>query len=167
MLIFSNTYFTAQMGTGMMDKDMWEAYKWIRNNTEVNAKIFWFYSVPIVQDFMMFPTKRIPYKINIEEYVNAIRSNKIKTVFNGTLVFLPDTRLPYRTSLFSYKYHVDEEFFKNISKQTTENMDYFVFGLSNIDNVAINYNKMIISKLLEMNKTLVFQNNAIAIVKNR
>jgi hypothetical protein len=167
LLVLASTYYNVHAGTGMMDKETWDAFKWIGNNTEKNSKIFWFYSLPMVQEFSLFSSKRIPFKVSIDDYVDGVNSHAIKNTYNGSIVVLTDAKIPFSRSITNYGYHMDEDLFKKIEVQNTNSaMDYYVFGLAKIDDVAINYNKLIVSKMLESNSaSVVFSNSAIVILK--
>ncbi len=167
LLAFSSTYYSVQTGGGMMDGPTWEAFRWIMNSTEKDAKVFWFYSVPFVQEYSLFSSKRIAFRVDMDEYVNSLKGQEVKTVFNGTVAFLPDAKIPYRNSTLSFGYHADGNVFERISVQNTAVMDYFVFGISNIEPAAREYNRLIISKMLESGQASVgFSNNAIVILRN-
>lgn len=169
ILVFSQTYIGMIGPGGIITKGVWDGFVWLGENTETNSNVMHFYSPTVTQDLSLFSSKRIPYKIDLEEYKNALENRVINSDYAAHLVHLTDMRLPYRKSLFSYGYHVGEEDYEKIRILSMWDMDYYFLLVNSADpnDVLVLYNRAVGEFLI--NQTWidpVYSNNEIVILKN-
>ena len=169
IVFFASTYIGKVSSGGMITKGVWDGFTWLGENTETNSKVLHFYNPTISQDLSLFSTKRVPYKIDIEDYVNSLRNQVIKNDYSAHLVYFPDMKLPYRKTLFSYGFHAYEEDFKKMEILSMWDMNYYFIKFNGSDpepNLII-YNAYVAQYLI--NHTWiqpVYGNGEVVILKN-
>jgi hypothetical protein len=170
ILVFTQTHIGMTESGGIITKGIWDGFTWLGVNTEIDSKVMHFYSSTITQELSLMSSRRIPYKIDIEEYTKALNDRVIKNDYKAILVCLTDMKLPYRKSLFSYGYHLDEEDYKKGSVLSMWDMNYYLIAVNTPDNNQnlILYNRYMAQYLL--NQTWIetaYANNEIVILKNK
>jgi len=153
--------------SGLMDSYHWEAFNWIEKNTEENAKIYFLYGDIYSQDALLRNSKRIHYQVDPEYYIKSLNERKIKKSYISELPGDNGGGLVYRKSFFSFADHGNEmpkEF--SFGSQNICNFDYFVVDKASRQNALAQYNLLIANDLINKSAQVVFQNDAVAVIKN-
>ena len=169
MLAFFYSHYNGLIGPGLIDQEVWNGFTWVSENTPEDAKIYHFYSKPATQIDALYYAKRVPYVVNINDYVEALKAGVIKSDYKSDNPALTDTQMPYRTSLFSYGYHAYEDDYRNQTINMWD-MDYYFFVVSDPydpGNVVYIYNRYVKDYML--NQTWIeeaYSNSEVVILKN-
>jgi len=168
VIFFFNHYGGLQSG-GLIDQKTWDGFMWIKENTPENASVFHFYSALITQPHSIFATERVPYYVNLDDYIDGIKNQVVKKEYKSDIFALDDTNIPYRNGLFSYGYHINDPDYKNRTPGMW-NMDYYflVVGGSDPNPNLITYNRYVGQYLL--NQTWIepaYANDEVVILKNK
>ncbi|MCK5022709.1 MAG: hypothetical protein KAS04_00915 [Candidatus Aenigmarchaeota archaeon] len=169
IIVFSSTYIGMIVPGGIMGKGTWDGIVWLGEETPTNSKIMHFYGPTITQNLISISTKRVPYGINTNEYVEALQNGIIKNDYEAQILCLTDMKLPYRKSPLEFGYHTEDADFQDINIASMWDMDYYFIPIvgSQRDEALIMYNRAIGEYL--MNQTwidMAYVNNEIVILKN-
>ena len=161
-------YYQKTTNSGIISEQHWNALMWIRQNTQKNANLLYFYGDPYNQEAILWNQKRVSYRVGMDDFVNAIKENKIKREYVVEVAAADDAELLYRKSAFSFGYHYREI---NISdyfgKKDICEFDYFVFDKVGRQQALISYNFLIANDLIKSGLVQpVFDNGVVLILKN-
>ena len=71
-------------GSGLMDKYTWESLVWIREHTDPDSLVYYFYSDGLSQAAALYNSHRVSFKINPQTMIDGIQQQKIlRTYFFG------------------------------------------------------------------------------------
>jgi len=161
-------YLKTATNPGMMNPFHWQAFNWISNNAETDARVYFFYGDIYNQDALLRNSKRVHYQVDPGDFINSIQNKKIKRNYISELPGDSGGSLGVKTSLFG---------FKDVSLSKTDDFyfglrdicefDYFVFDKVSRQQALAQYNVLIASELLKKAFiNLVFENEVVVILKN-
>ncbi len=167
-IAFVNAYHTATPQQGLMDDEHWKAFTWFWSNTDPDARPLFFYGDSYTQEAVTFTTKRNGYRVDTDDFVNALKNRTIKRYYSSTVAAADDGDLQYRISFFKYGYHYHEEDPAKFSgPQDICKFDYFVFDKAARQLVLAQYNLLIVSELLKKDFIkIAFENSEVLVLKN-
>ncbi|MEK6854493.1 MAG: hypothetical protein AABX60_04095, partial [Nanoarchaeota archaeon] len=89
-----------------MDRDHWEAMRWVAENTPKDAEVYVLFSYAYSQTSVLYNTERVNYFLEFSEFVKIINSISEKGSFDReTLVSIAadsGAGFPYRKGLLSF-----------------------------------------------------------------
>ena len=161
-------YYQKTANSGIVGEQHWNALTWISQNTQKDARLVYFYGDPYNQEAILWNQKRVSYRVNMEDFVNAIREGKVKREYNVEVAAADDAELLYRKGFLSFGYH-----YREINKTAYFgqndicNFDYFVFDKVGSQQALIGYNAVIANDLVKSSIVQpVFDNGVVLILKN-
>src|SRR3989338_6928852 len=167
-IIPSIPYLNRATSQGIMDPFHWEALKWISDNAETDAIIYFFYGDIYSQDALLRNSKRVHYQVDPNDFIKAINERKIK---KGYITELPGDSgggIAYRTSFFKF-----EDYFKTVpieydlGPKNICNFDYYVFDKASVQQALAQYNLLIANEFVKKGFIEpVFENKIVVILKN-
>jgi len=171
LMLFAAMHFGQLKGNGMADKDTWDAFMWIKNNTPEDAKVYYYYMPLSGQQFAFWSAGRPPYIIDTNDYIDAAQKGIVKDAYLASL-FSADggnSNFAWRTSLTDYHYLADNESFSgSFLNKSSRDADYHVLAIGGaLNNPGVSqYNGAIRAKLLNSTEIHeVFNNGVISILK--
>lgn len=161
-------HYNKSTSQGIMDQYHWSALKWLGQNAESNAKIYFFYGDIYNQDALLRNSKRFHYQVDPDDFINAIRERKIKKTYASELPGDTGGGLVFRKGLFDFE---DATLTKpkeyHFGPQNICNFNYLIFDKVSQQQVFAQYNMLMASELLKKEYIKnVFENEAIVILKN-
>ncbi|MBI2653410.1 hypothetical protein HYX02_01225 [Candidatus Woesearchaeota archaeon] len=161
-------YYQKTTNSGIINEQHWGALNWISQNTPKDAKLVYFYGDPYNQEAILWNQKRVSYRVNMEDFVNAIKEGKVKREYNVEVAAADDAELLYSKGAFSFGYHYREI---NKTAYFGQNdickFDYFVFDKVGSQQALIGYNAVIANDLIKSGIVQpVFDNGVVLILKN-
>ncbi len=167
---------SSAVGVSLMDKPHWEGITYF-HNVPAESKVLFVYGDIYSQDQMLWNTRRLTNRINIQKYVETVQQAVQQVQQNNTqqinlqTKYLMDpitTYQPYwerKFSLSSFKEHNWTRQIRSICEY-----DYLVFDLQGRTPPLIQYELLIRQKMLD-NKNIeknveVLNNGAVSIVRN-
>ena len=161
-------YYHKSTNSGIISEYHWDHIQWVRQNTAKDAKLLYFYGDPYSQEAILWNLKRLSFRVSMEDFVNALKEQKIKRQYIADVAAADDAALLYRKSAFSFGYHakeVDMSYFSG--KKDICMFDYFVFDKAGRQQVLVNYNLLIANELVKNGLVQpVFDNGVVLILKN-
>lgn len=175
ILAFSNVFSVPEVPTyqkisspGLMDQMHWGALKWISENTPASSKVYFFYGDVYSQDAMLRNSKRLHAQVVPEDFIAALENRTIKKVYQTEAPADHGAGKPYYKSFLNIALRSREESDYWLIKPTQDicTFDYHVFDKISRQPVLAQYNLAIANQMLKKNASIVFENNAVAILKN-
>lgn len=161
-------YYDKFTSSGIISEQHWNALMWIRQNTLKDVEIVYFYGDPYNQEAILWNQKRISYRVDMDDFVNALKDRKVKREYVVEVAAADDAEFLYRKSAFSFGYHyreINRSYYfgeKDICK-----FDYFVFDKVGRQQALIGYNAVIANDLIKNGSVQpVFDNGVVLILKN-
>lgn len=167
-IIPSMPYINQGTSQGIMDKYHWSALKWLSENTELNARIYFFYGDIYSQDALLRNSKRFHAQIDVEDLIKSVNERKIKRKYVTELPGDSGGGPVTRKGLFNFEdagKGMPTEYF--YGHHDICEFSYFVFDKVSQNKVLAQYNLLIASELLKkehIRKT--FENEVVLILKN-
>lgn len=150
---------------GLMNSYHWQAIEWIKEETNPDDTIFFFYSQLFHgQSSLDYNTKRQNHLIDFAEMQRDANSGIISRQYSSWIPYDGGAGLPYRTGVLSFGYYAHEQnltFFDDVCSY-----DYYVFDKVGYDTSLVDYNMFVASRFLENNMSLAFNNDVTIILKN-
>ncbi len=149
---------------GLMDKGHWQGITFFHNVPE-ESKVLFVYGDIYSQDQMLWNTRRLTNRVNIEYYVQTVQQAMQKQDSSLKIKFLMDpitTFLPHQISLFSY-----EQYTFNRTEKSICDYDYLVFDLQGQYPPLIQYELAIRQNLLTKGNLEVLNNGVVSIIQNK
>ena len=101
--IIAITFFwTNEPIQGLMDKDHWDTFAWVAQNTPANATVFFLYNPLYAQDAMLRNVKRFHVRANEADFVGKLQNGTISRYYEAKKPGDWGPGLPYRTGPFSF-----------------------------------------------------------------
>jgi len=167
LLIVGSSVFQKSGSDGLMNSYRWEHINWIRENTDDDAKIFFFYGDVYSQTALLWSTKRLTYLINTQDYVNSINEKEIKRNYSAWISGPSDVGYAYG-DIFSIKFHskeVDSSYFSRPFDVC--NFDYYVFEKYSREEILAKFNIIVGQELMKNEWMQIVLNNDLGfIIKN-
>lgn len=153
---------------GVMNAYHWSALKWLSENTESTAKIYFFYGDIYDQDALLRNSKRVHSQVNTDDFVKAVQERKIKRYYISEMPGDSGGKIAARTGLFKFEYPPDkkpQEYF--YGPKDICGLNYIVFDKVSRQEFVWKYNLIIASELLKKDYiSNVFENEVVIILKN-
>lgn len=152
---------------GLMNKYTWQTLNWLKDNTEENAQIFFFYGDTYDQDGSLGNTHRINTRVEINDLAETLQKRKLTREYPTKELIESGTQLPYKKSIFSYGRIIAEN--KNITGRKIRDLcsfDYYIFDRFGRIPVLTQLNQIVANTLLQNNFTIIFENQLNAVLKN-
>ena len=169
LFAFLNLFYEKQASPGLMDPYHWESLSWVRENTDKNAKVFYFYYDNYYQSALLWTSERLAFLIDRNDYIDGLQKGIIKRDYISTLTSSSDTRFIYKKGLFSFGYHQDEDKLETRKQRDICSFDYYIFDMlpqfSSIPELT-KYNALIRDKFIEKDMEELFNNQVVSILKN-
>ena len=161
-------HYSKLESSGLMDPFHWESFSWLAQNTEKDAKIYFFYGDIYSQDALLRNSKRTHYQVTPEGFVDAIQKKEIRRYYDSELPGDGGGGAPYRKSFFSFEFKLDEmPAADRNGNQDICRFNYLVFDKAANQQVLAQYNILIANELTKKDYIKpVFQNNYVVILKN-
>ncbi|MBI2523133.1 hypothetical protein HYW19_01965 [Candidatus Woesearchaeota archaeon] len=158
-------YLNRETSPGLMSPFHWESLSWIRDNTPKDATVYFFYGDIYSQDAVLRNTKRIHQQVDPEDFVKALQERKIKKEY--ITEFPGDTAGSFyqRPSFFHFT-SPDLPSGFNFGLKSICNFDYYVFDKVSRQNVLAQYNLLIANEMLKKGAEVVFENEAVVVLKS-
>ena len=169
LFAFLNLFYEKQASPGLMDPYHWESLSWVRENTDKNAKVFYFYYDNYYQSALLWTSERLAFLVDRNDYIDGLQQGIIKRDYISTLTSSSDTRFIYKKGLFSFGYHQDEDNLETRKQRDICSFDYYIFDMlpqfSSIPELT-KYNALIRDKFIEKDMEELFNNQVVSILKN-
>ena len=161
-------YYHKSTNSGIASEFHWNHIQWVMQNTAKDAKLLYFYGDPYNQEAILWNLKRVSFRVSMEDFVNALKEQKIKRQYIVEVAAADDAALLYRKSAFSFGYHYSEINMSDyFGKKDICKFDYFVFDKAGRQQVLANYNLLIANELAKNGLVQpVFDNGVVLIMKN-
>lgn len=161
--------YYAPPSTGSMSQFHWEAMNWISENTPKDARVYVLYSQVYSQTSVLYNTERISYFLELNNYNKIIQdlgqNGSFEREHYVTAAADSGAGLPYRKSLLSFGRHTG--FLGGQFDICYAN--YYIVDKAFGENQQVlgQVNTLLLQKLLKANATLEYQNQWLAILKNK
>ncbi len=171
LILFSFMHINKLRGGGIVDQGGWDTLMWIKSNTPADSKIMYFYGVLPSQPFSLWSPGRVPYTVDLNDYIDGaqrgiIKSNYSVAPFDAAGFMM---HLPYQKSPLTYGHYVDESAPIKGHSDTFEDMDYYVLpiGSSSTGNPNVAQYNLVIRDTLLKNPQIreVYSNEEYAVLK--
>ncbi len=153
---------------GVMDPYHWEMLNWFPENTDENAKIYFFYGDIYSQDALLRNSKRVHHQVDPEELVKVINNKEVRRDYITEFPGDGGGGTAYRISFFKFGLYGEDlgkEYF--FGKKDICNFDYYIFDKVSGQPVLAQYNLLVASELLKKDFiSKVFENPVSMILKN-
>jgi len=166
-VIPSIPYLNRDTSQGMMDPYHWQSLKWISENTEHDSRVYFFYGDIYSQDALLRNSKRSHYQVDPDDFIKAIQDRKIKKSYVSELPGDTGGGITIMNSLFSFESATDSlpsEYFYGPQDICTFN--YLIFDKVSRQQALAQYNILLASEMLKKDASIVFENEAVIILKN-
>ncbi len=153
---------------GLMDNQHWEAFKWISENTPIDSKIYFFYGDVYSQDAILRNSKRLHVQVIPDDFVASLQNRTIKRVYQIEAPADHGAGMPYFKSFLKIGLRLrdNEDYWLLKPQQDICLFDYHVFDKASREPVLAQYNIAIANQMLKKKAQVVFENDAIVILKN-
>ena len=156
--------------SGIMNPYHWDMFKWMRANTEKDARVLYFYGDIYGQNALLRNAFSPPHMVRNEWYFEAIQEGVIKREY--PIAHLGDHHgayYPYRSSLFSFDFRAEERGGDILTSSTDDicTYDYYVIDKYVSVPAIANYN-ILLAQLLTSNDWIdvVYSNDMVVVLKN-
>ena len=154
---------------GLMDLPHWEAFQWISGNTPKESRIYFFYGDVYDQDAILRNSKRFHAQIDPDDFIASLQNRTIKRSYKSEVPADHGAGMPYFKSFLNIGLHQIEEEGSVLWGANYFNIctfDYHVFDKASRQPVLAQYNVLIANDMLAKGSQLVFENEAVVILKN-
>ncbi len=155
---------------GLMSPNHWQMFEWISENTDPDAKIYFFYGDVYDQDAIMRNSKRLHGQITPESLIAHFKNGTIARVYGTEFSADHGAGMPYYKSFLNIGVHQREEqerqrmFWQGYADVCQ--FDYFVFDKVSRSPPLVQYNFLIAQELQARGATLAYQNDWVFVMKN-
>jgi len=153
---------------GTMYQERWDMFQWLRGETPEDAKVFFFYGDGYYQTSILYNSGRQNYIVQLEGYIEGLNSQTIKRDYPISLNIDYGPGLPYRTGIFEFGYHLQEDDYTKYDKDVCL-FDYYIFDKvtgSQQYRPLIQYNLAIRQTFIDFGMEEVFSNQAVSVLRN-
>ena len=176
ILILSNVFaipnvpaYNKVSSSGLMDKPHWESLQWLSKNTPPEARIYFFYGDAYSQDAILRNSKRFHAQVDPEDFVASLQNRTIKRYYKTEFPADHGAGMPYFKSFLKIGLNLKENTESQIWTQIYPDIcifDYYIFDKTSREPVLAQYNSLIANAMLVKNAQIVFENDAVIILKN-
>lgn len=175
-------YAKTKFGQGIMDPYNWEGLNYVANNIPEDAFVYYFYSDGLSQAATLYNSKRLAFKISTDDFIEGIKSQKIRRNFGFGLADSYHTYLcplgflslgyyrlnpkPLNQSFKCEKGYEPLKGWYNEEKDICD-LEYMYFNKITSQPVLGQYNQAIIDTLTKKEWVEeIFSNEVVSILKN-
>ncbi len=152
---------------GSMDPYHWEAYEWIQQNTKKDAKIVFLYGDPYAQTNYLLSIKRVPYKIDENDFFPSLQKNESERYFVINIYGDNVNSYPYWKGFLGVGYHLQEtKEFEHGKKKDLCSFDYVIYDKLSVNSQLPLFNLNAAGRLKQHGAKEVFANQVVAILNN-
>lgn len=154
---------------GLMDPWHWEAFKWLSENTPKDSKLYFFYGDVYDQDAILRNSKRLHVQVIPDDFIASLQNKTIKKFYQTESPADHGAGMPYFKSFLKIGLHLKEDLDYWLLQQPNLDIclfDYHIFDKESRQPVLAQYNSIIANQMLKKNAQIVFENNAVVILKN-
>lgn len=157
-------YYDKSSSSGIIDQRHWDMMMWVRQNTQKDAKLLYFYGDPYSQEAILWNQKRVSYRVSMDDFVNALKEGKIRREYVANVAAADDAELLYKKSAFSFGYHYEEVNMSGyFGKRDICEFDYFVFDKGGMQQALAQYNLVIANELVKNGAQVAFDNGVLVL----
>ena len=168
LVVISFAYYEPLANVGLIDKDHWNAFEWIKESTDEDAKIVIMYGDMYNQDAITWNSFRTVFRVLESSFIQNMEENKITKFFKGRIPNPSDVGFAYWKSFLNvgrHKEEEDESYFKG--EKNICIFDYLLFDKVSRQPVLAQYNLILANKLIESkNFGIAYQNDEVIILEN-
>ena len=153
---------------GLMDPWHWEAFQWMSQNTPLDSQLYFFYGDIYGQDAILRNSKRVHVQVIPDDFIASLQNRTIKKVYWTESPGDHGAGMPYFKSFLDIELHLMEskadpiwEPYRNIC-----DFDYLIFDKISRQQALAQYNLLIANEMLQKGSQVVFDNEAVVIIKN-
>ena len=153
---------------GLMNSYHWQTFEWIRENTDINSKVMFFYGDIYYQDAVLRNTQRRHFLVNRDDFIDKLQKGIISSTYKTKIPGDRSGGYLYRKSFFSFGFHYDEErsMLKTIERNVCD-YDYYVFDKHSSTPALAQYNMLIRDTFLKVGLFQeVYNNELVSILRN-
>ncbi len=152
---------------GMMDPYHWEAYTWVRDNTPQDAKFLFLYGDQFSQTNYILSLKRVPYKIDENDYFKTLQENQsqrsfVINIYGDNANSFPYWKFPFK--LGYYLLETDEH--RHGLKKDKCSFDYYIYDKVSRDSNLPAFNIALANIFKGHGMAEVFSNQVVSILRN-
>lgn len=167
LITISFVYYEPLANIGLINQNHWDAFVWVKENTDKNANIAVFYGDSYNQEAILWNLFRTEFRIVESSFIKNIEDNKITKFFEGYTGSPGDVGFAYWKSFLKVGKHLDEEVERLEGIKNICLFDYLLFDKISRQPVLAQYNLIIANKLIESkNFGITYQNEEVAILGN-
>jgi hypothetical protein len=162
--------------TGLMDSYHWDTLMWLKENTPLDTKIYFFYGDTYHQDALLRNVKREHYLVELRSkgedigFIDAVKSKTIKRNYRTRKPGDSGAGLPYKESFLKYNFYTEKDNYTSwyrISRDSC-NFDYYVFDKLSREPILAQYNLLIMQEMMKSGfMEIVYENEISYIVRNK
>ncbi len=160
--------YNGRASEGLMNLYHWNLIKWLSQNTEKDAKIYFFYGDIYSQDALLRNSKRMHYQVDPYDFIRALQDKKIKREYVTELPGDGGGSLSSRKGIFDFQ-NVLEGLPRDYSFGPKDicTFDYLIFDKVSRPPVLAQYNWVVASEMLKNDYVKnVYENEVAVILKN-
>jgi len=169
LIVLVKTQYVPMNNQGIMHQDLWNSLTWIKDNTNKDDVVLFFYGDSYSQDDQTKNNKRLSYVVRSQAVIDAVQNRTIKRYY---LIRMskenPGSMLLYKKGFLSYGDHLKEAdplYF--YGEMDICNFDYYVFDKLSRYEVLAQYSMIVKDSLLQNNWfEVVYENNFNVLLKN-
>lgn len=144
MFVYANTKVSASGSA--MNKESWDAFNWLRENTPEDSVVLYVYGDFYSQSAYLLTGHRTHHRLYPEEVIEQVRKNNISNDMPIDISCCNDVGYAYRTSLFGLARHLDEDR-EQLYNSSFCDSEYYFFDKYSRYNELTAYNNVLISYL--------------------
>lgn len=154
--------------SGLMDPWHWEVFQWISHNTPIDAKVYFFYGDIYNQDAILRNSKRTHAQVIPEDFIASLENRTIKRVYHTESPADHGAGMPYFKSFLKIGLHLKEDLDYWLLQPNIGIclFNYHVFDKITRQPILAQYNLLIANEMLKKGAQIVFENDAVVILKN-
>jgi len=167
LLTLTYAYYHKIGSQGLLNQYHWDSFQWLKQNTERQAKIYFFYGDTYDQNAqLLIPARLTTYALE-DGLVKNVQDRMLPRKFHSRFMLL-DISMMYRKSFFSFGYHSTELNITPIFDADVCNYDYFVLDMESMyAPVLAQYNAVIRKVMLDSGYVQeAYSNGLVNILKN-
>jgi hypothetical protein len=154
---------------GLMDKQHWEVFQWLSQNTPEDSKLYFFYGDAYSQDAILRNSKRLHAQVDPKDFIASLQNRTIKKYYKTEFSADHGAGAPYFKSFLNIGLKLWENPDSQIWSEPSKDVcifDYHIFDKVSREPVLAQYNLLIANTMLGKNAQIVFENDAVVILKN-
>ena len=153
------TVYEKNSPDGLMDSSLWQAFTWIRDHTQKEDNLYFFYGDRYQQSGILLATERNAWKVNPQDYISALQNKTIKRFYISDI---NQVDMYVRRGIFTFEHRNPTDPLQDICS-----FNYYVFDKISQYPPLIQYNQIIENMFLNLGwMETVYSSSLLDIVKN-